>query len=82
MSATCTNAALGEALGLSHSTVSRMRKGTRTGSDVTQLKLAELANVSVEEVMRAAIAARAGDADRWNEILDAACTPGEHPDVA
>lgn len=69
----CTNAALGEALNLSHSTVSRMRSGARTGSQTTQLRLAELANVSLEEVVRAAMAAKAGNKARWNEILDKAC---------
>ena len=74
---TCTNAALGEALGLSHSTVSRMRSGARTGSPQTQMRLAELAKVPFEEVARAALAARAGDAKRWVEILESACSPAE-----
>lgn len=77
MSSQCTNAALGEAHGLSHSTVSRMRKGTRTGSPQTQLLLAELAELPLETIARAAIAARTGDTDKWNEILDKACGTAE-----
>lgn len=73
-SPSCTNAALGEALGLSHSTVSRMRSGARTGSPRVQMLLADLAGVQLEEVVRAAMAAQKGDTERWSEILDSACT--------
>ena len=70
---TCTNAALGEALGLSHSTVSRMRTGKRTGSPRVQMALADLAHKPLEEVVRAAMAAQSGDLEAWTAILDAAC---------
>lgn len=73
---TCTNSALGHALGLSHSTVSRMRAGTRTGSIKTLLRLAEVSGVPLEDVARASEAAKEGNADRWNAILEKACGTG------
>lgn len=69
----CTNAALGAALGLSHSTVSRMRSAKRTGSPRVQMRLAEITGIPYEDVTRAAISARDGDRARWDEILEAAC---------
>ena len=78
---TCTNADLGRALGLSHSTVSRMRTGQRTGSLPTLRRLAALSGKSLEAVADAAIAARDGDTAEWTKILDSVCG-AEAPAVA
>lgn len=69
----CTNEDIGRELGLSHSAVSRMRAGTRTGSLDTLIKIAEVTAFSLEDVVTAAIAARRGDKSRWTEIMDALC---------
>lgn len=72
--ATCTNVDLGRALDLSHSTVSRMRSGTRTGSLATLRRLAQVTGRPLEEVADAAEKARRGDLTSWHALLDLACT--------
>lgn len=69
----CSNADLGRALGLDHSTVSRMRSGTRTGSVATLRKLARISGRPLEEVLDAADHAREGNLEVWTAILNAAC---------
>lgn len=72
---TCTNAALGQALNLSHSTVSRMRSGTRTGSMTTLMRLAEVTKTPLEKVALAAQAVKTrGDSTEWDKLLEKACT--------
>jgi transcriptional regulator with XRE-family HTH domain len=76
----CTNTALGNALGLSHSTVSRMRAGTRTGSVKTLIKLAEVSGVPLDQVAAASEAVREGKTDEWNAILEKACGADAGPE--
>lgn len=76
----CTNTALGNALGLSHSTVSRMRAGTRTGSVKTLIRLAEVSGVPLDKVAAASEAVREGDTAEWNAILEKACGADASPE--
>ena len=64
-----TNKQLGEALGLSHSTISRMRTGQRTGSTITLQRLADLTETPVEKVIKAASAARGDNTRAWLAIM-------------
>lgn len=75
----CTNAQLGAALGLSHSTVSRMRSGTRIGSVRTLIRLAEVSGVTLDDVAWTAVHVSEGDdeaLEKWHGILDKACGIG------
>jgi transcriptional regulator with XRE-family HTH domain len=79
----CTNAQLGEALGLSHSTVSRMRAGARFGSIPTLIRLSEVSGVELEKVVLASEEARKGNSEEWHGILDRACgIEDEEPEAA
>lgn len=76
----CTNADLGRVLGLSHSTVSRMRSGSRTGSIATLQRLSKASGVPLEDVANAAQAARRGKKSAWNKILEKACNDDDQQD--
>ena len=77
MSSNHTNAAIGDRLGLAHSTVSRMRRGERLGSVETLGKIAALAGVTLEHVVAAAELARDGDLRTWSGLLDKVAAPAD-----
>ena len=64
-----TNAEVADRLGVSHSTVSRMRTGKRVGSPEVLERIHKEYGVPLGEVMSAAVAARAGDTDDWVEMM-------------
>jgi transcriptional regulator with XRE-family HTH domain len=64
-----TNAEVAERLGVSHSTVSRMRTGKRVGSPAVLVRIAEKYEIPLEEVMAAAVAARSGKPAKWTMLM-------------
>lgn len=65
-----TNAEVAEKLGLSHSTVSRMRTGKRLGSTEVLQKISAEYDVPLDAVITAAVEARAGRPQKWTELMD------------
>jgi transcriptional regulator with XRE-family HTH domain len=64
-----TNDAVAERLGLSHSAVSRMRRGERIASPRTAVRIAEEFGVSLDELTRASALASSGEREPWVELL-------------
>lgn len=64
-----TNAEVAERLGVSHSTVSRMRTGTRVGSPKVLQKIHETYSIPLNEVMDAAVKARDGHPAAWRKVM-------------
>lgn len=63
------NSEVGHALGMSHSSVSRMRTGERVASvDVLERIITEY-NADPEALLRAAAAATRGDTQEWVDLL-------------
>lgn len=64
-----TNAEVAQKLGVSHSTVSRMRTGKRLGSPQVLVRLSEAYDIPLDEVMAAAVAARNGKTGKWEKMM-------------
>lgn len=65
-----TNGEVAARLGLSMSTVSRMRTGKRTGSPSTLMRISSEYNIPLDDVMQAAAAVHKGDTEPWiNNIM-------------
>lgn len=65
-----TNAEVAAKLGVSHSTVSRMRTGKRVGSPQVLVRLSQEYNVPLDEVMTAAVSARDGKPAKWTMLMN------------
>lgn len=65
-----TNAEVAEKLGVSHSTVSRMRTGIRVGSPKVLQKISVEYDVPLDQVMTAAVAAREGKPEKWRTLMN------------
>lgn len=65
-----TNESLGGLIGLTHSAVSRLLAGERTPSVMTMRRIADVFNVSVDEILRAATQ-DSKDADRRGHLWGA-----------
>lgn len=64
-----TNAEVAEKLGVSHSTVSRMRTGIRVGSPKVLQKIHETYDIPLDQVMTAAVRARDGKPGEWQTLM-------------
>lgn len=64
-----TNAEVAVKLGVSHSTVSRMRTGKRVGSPEILVRISSSYGIPLDEVMSAAVAARKGKPAQWQSIM-------------
>lgn len=64
------NAEVARTLGMSHSSVSRMRTGERVASPTTLQQLVTEYSGDPEVLVRAAAKAAAGDTAEWVEYLD------------
>lgn len=64
-----TNGEVAARLGLSMSTVSRMRTGKRTGSPATLMKISSEYSIPLDEVMSAAAAVHDGNTEPWIESI-------------
>lgn len=65
-----TNAEIASRLGVSHSTVSRMRSGKRIGSPEVLVRISTEFDVPLERVMTAATAARRGKPKDWTKLMN------------
>lgn len=64
-----TNAQVAEKLGVSHSTVSRMRTGIRVGSTETLNRIHREYGIPLDRVVDAAVRARAGKPTKWKALM-------------
>ena len=64
-----TNAEVATKLGVSHSTVSRMRTGKRVGSPEVLQRIAREYSLPLDDVMSAAVDARAGKTKKWVKMM-------------
>lgn len=64
-----TNAEVAERLGVSHSTVSRMRTGKRVGSPEVLMRIHQAYDIPLQDLMSAAVAARKGSAGDWQRLM-------------
>lgn len=65
-----TNAEVATKLGVSHSTVSRMRTGKRVGSPELLMRIHKEYDVPLETVMSAATDARGGKTKKWVKLME------------
>lgn len=64
-----TNAEVAERLGVSHSTVSRMRTAKRIGSPEVLQRISIEFKIPLDDVMKAAVNARAGKPTLWTRMM-------------
>ena len=64
-----TNAEVASKLGVSHSTVSRMRSGKRVGSPELLMRIHKEYEIPLEQVMSAATDARRGKTGAWKKMM-------------
>jgi len=64
-----TNAQVAEKLGVSHSTVSRMRTGKRIGSPEVLSRISSEFEIPLADVMNAAVKARNGKLTLWTRMM-------------
>lgn len=64
-----TNQELGDAIGLTHSTASRMRDGLRLGSIDVLTRMVRLTGRDLGDIVVIRDKARAGDLEQWHALL-------------
>lgn len=74
-----TNAEIAERLGVSHATVSRMRTAKRLGSPRVLQQISEEFDIPLDDVMRAAVEARAGSSKRWIGMMNTIMSSDAEP---
>jgi len=78
-----TNGEVAAKLGLSMSTVSRMRTGKRTGSPATLMRIASVYGIPLDEVMGAAAKVHEGNTRPWVEdVMSKILADGSQPTPA
>lgn len=79
MSEQLSNEAVSERLGLTHSAVSRMRRGERIASPRVMVQISSEFGVRLEDLVRAAATASEGDKDPWIALMASAfAVPAGH----